>query len=343
MQRLHSIDFLKLIIALGVVWAHATLITLDGGVISYVFGQGLVRTVVPTFALLSGFLFHGTYHHGRARGWLSRLLVFYLVWLVIYAPLWLRDGTAPADLAMALIFGPMHLWYLAALLVALLMILTIMGLVADARRARRWLLGTALFFLVSGFAIKAADFLMGWQMSMHVTRNGVFLEFPYAAFGWLIADRVRRKGWAWLPEARVLWKVFFALVFLRLAEAAISLHLFGLSIHAAPEFPPLAVAFSVTTLFLALRVEVPKPPVNVAFMAMIIYFVHMGVLVVALYFGEARVWVLVLLGAGLPGIAGVVLLRLVRWLHARTSDLWVWRILGATPKDLDRRGLYTGD
>ena len=54
MPRIHSIDVLKLIIAAGVVWAHATLLTLQGGVVAYVLGQGLVRTVVPTFAVISG-------------------------------------------------------------------------------------------------------------------------------------------------------------------------------------------------------------------------------------------------------------------------------------------------
>ncbi len=343
MQRLHSVDYLKLTIALGVVWAHATLLTLNGEVFSYIFGQGLVRSVVPTFALVSGFLFHGTFHHGRARGWLGRLLVFYLVWLVIYAPLWLRKVETPADLAASVIFGPMHLWYMAALLVALLMILAIVTLVRHERRARWVLAGAALLCLLCGYTIQMVGFHNDLNLPMNLARNGVFLEFPYAAMGWLVADRLRRLGWDWLPRAGVLLAVFSVLVVLRLGEAALSLHLYGLSIYAAPEFPVLAVAFSMVTLLLALRVPLPKPPVNVAFMAMIIYFLHMGVLVVTAHFGETRVWVLVLLSAGLPALAGLVLLPFLRWFHARTSGTWLWRILGATPRDRQRRGLYTGD
>jgi surface polysaccharide O-acyltransferase-like enzyme len=88
MERIHSLDVLKLIIACGVVWAHAMLMTNQGAELAYLFGQGLVRTVVPTFAVVSGFLFYFTLERGKAQVWLARLALFYLFWCAVYLPLW---------------------------------------------------------------------------------------------------------------------------------------------------------------------------------------------------------------------------------------------------------------
>ncbi len=329
MPRIHSIDVLKLIIAAGVVWAHATLLTLQGGVVAYVLGQGLVRTVVPTFAVLSGFLFHSTFHHGSARGWLIRLGLFYLIWTALYLPVWWPQDPTFGVVVQELIFGPVHLWYMAALMLALVTLRVVLLLAGDDRQGRWWLMALGLVFLLCGTVLQAVGFFGEAGVSMHTWRNGVFFEFPFVVIGYLVADRIRRRGTDWLPGVRQAWAILGVLALLRLAEAGLSLHLFGLSIFAPPEFPFLSVAFSLMVLLVALRTNVPRLPVNIAFLSMMIYFLHFIVLLGAIHFGVTSVWALMALGMGLPMLAGGALLALGQWLRGRLPDAWHRRLYGS--------------
>ena len=330
MSRIHSIDVLKLIIASGVVWAHVTLMTLQGGAFAYLFGQGLVRTVVPTFAVISGFLFHSTFHHGRTRGWLTRLLVFYLFWCAFYLPIWWPEDPTWAVILENLIFGPMHLWYMAALMVALGLIRAVLALAGSEKRARVGLIWTGLVCLLIGTALQSVSFFGPAELSIHVWRNGVFFEYPFAVIGYLVADRIYRQGWDWLPSARIAWGVLLVLAVLRIGEAGLGMHFFGASIFAPPEFPFLALAFSLMVLLAALRTEVPEAPVNLAFLSMMIYFLHLIVLLVLLHFGMQNVVMLTVLGIALPAVAGLVVLEVGK------------RMTGWMPEGLRRRVLGRG-
>ncbi len=329
MTRIHSIDVLKLVIAAGVVWAHATLLTLQGGAVAYVLGQGLVRTVVPTFAVVSGFLFHSTFHHGRARGWLIRLGLFYLLWAMLYLPVWWPQEPTLWVVAQELIFGPIHLWYMAALMLALVMLRLVLLLAGDDSRGRRWLMWLGLVYLLCGTALQGVDFFSDVTLSMHAWRNGVFFEFPFVVIGYLVADRIRRRGTGWLPSAGQAWAVLAGLAVLRLGEAAVSLHLFGLSIVAAPEFPFLTAAFALMILLAVLRTEAAPPPVNIAFLSMMIYFLHFIVLLAALAFGVTQIWALMALGLGLPALVGLILLGMGQWLRGRLPEAWHRRLYGS--------------
>lgn len=344
MPRIHSIDVLKLIIAAGVVWAHATLLTMQGGVAAYVIGQGLVRTVVPTFAVLSGFLFHSTFHHGRARGWLIRLGLFYLIWTALYLPVWWPQDPTLATVAQELFFGPIHLWYMAALMLALVALRAVLVLAGDDRRGRWWLMVLGLVFLLCGTALQAVGFFGAEELSMHTWRNGVFFEFPFVVMGYLVADRIRRRGTDWLPGAKQAWAILVVLALLRLAEAGLSLHLFGLSIFAPPEFPLLSAAFSLMVLLVALQTKVPRLPVNIAFLSMMVYFLHFIVLLGALHFGVRPIWALMVLGIGLPMLAGGALLIMGQWLRARLPGAWDRPIDGSGAlRDRDKAAPETGE
>jgi surface polysaccharide O-acyltransferase-like enzyme len=329
MGRIHSIDVLKLVIAAGVVWAHATLMIQDIGVLDYILGLGLARTVVPTFAVVSGFLFYSTLHHGRARAWLIRLGAFYLFWLVLYVPVWWPDAPTLGNVVPDVVFGPIHLWYMAALMMALMLLHGVMLLAGkDERRGRRWLMGLGLVFLLCGSAFQLIDFFTDKAQSMHLWRNGVFFAFPFVVVGYLVADRIQRRGMDWLPGAGQAWTLLGLFVLLRLAEAGLSLYMYGLS-KALPEFPLLLVAFALSLLLVVLRTHVPRPPVNIAFLSMMIYFLHFIVLLGAIRFGVTGIWALVLLGVGLPMLAGGALLALGRWLQGRSPSAWHRRLYGS--------------
>lgn len=287
MTRIHSIDYLKLVLAAAIVWAHAVLLSGHFTATTYVFGQGLVRTAVPSFALISGFLFHATHKRGRTRRWLLGLSACYAGALLAYAPLWLPGLTTPGQVVASVLLGPLHLWYLAALIVAVLGLAAVLALSPTPRIARRWLLGLIPVTLGAGMTLQGIDFFTAWDLPLNSYRNGLFVEFPFAAAGYLIAARVARDGTDWLPSLRMLVPLLSALAGLRLIEAALSMRFFGLSPAAPPEFPPLAVAFSVTLLASLLKARLPQPPVSLGFYSMVVYFLHYLVLIGLLYLGVA--------------------------------------------------------
>lgn len=334
MTRLPSIDALKFLLALGVVWAHSVLIGQHFSTATYLFGQGLVRAAVPTFALVSGFLFHATSRRGRTWPWLMIMTFAYLMWCLIYAPVWILDEHDLLHVLGRLVVGPLHLWYMAALIVAVLMIAAVVRLIPDPLAQRRWLLGSAVALLFTGATLQGIDFFTPLDLPLNVYRNGIFVEYPYAALGFLLAAKIQRDGRDWMPGALPLWLLLGLLAALRLGEAWLSLKAFGLSPAAPPEFPPLAMAFSVTLMMAMLRLDLPDWTRRLGKLSMALYFLHYLVLLGALSLGLTSMGAMMVLG-----VAGPVLLTLLgrllwrevrRFLRQRqdTDEAWArpdWR------------------
>ena len=315
MQRLYALDALKLLLALGVVWAHVVLLGGHFSTATYLFGQGLVRPAVPTFAMLSGFLFFSTQRRGTTRRWLAVIGGAYLFWCLVYAPVWLPDEPDAAHVVLRLIIGPLHLWYMAALLLAVGMIAAILRWTPGGVATRRWLLGLGIACLLIGSSLQAISFFTPVTIPLNVYRNGVFVEFPYAAFGFLLAGRVAREGRDWMGPAYRLWLLLAGLALLRLVEAWWSLHTFGLSPSAPPEFPPLAVAVSMVLVMACLRLDLPRVPLPLPTLSISIYFLHYLVLLGVLSLGITAMSLQLLLGAGIPALAGVAYVAV--WREAR--------------------------
>lgn len=335
MTRIHSIDLLKLIVAIGVVWAHATLIVGNFSPAIYVFGQGLVRMTVPIFALISGFLFHSTFRNARIKGWLLRLLVVYLFWCLVYFPFWRAEAASLTAILEQLVFGPLHLWYMAALGIALTLLTVVIKLSHDDAQANRRLFWLAIAGMTLGSVLQLVDFFTPLSIPLNAYRNGLLLGFPYAAFGFLIARHVHRQGMAHLPGLGVLVALLLLLALLRMAEAWAALQGFGLTL--VPDFPPLALAFAITTLLVALRLDLPPAPVNLGFLSMMLYFLHMGVIFACLHFGLDDPTLLFLASAALPGLFGLAFLQSLRALQNRLpglgdSNILGWRHLAPAPR-----------
>ena len=204
MTRVHSIDVLKLLVALGVVWAHAVLLGSHYTDANYIFGQGIVRAAVPTFATISGFLLYSTWHRGKTPRWVGLMVATYLFWCLIYAPVWRPQGMEAGEIVLLILTGPLHLWYMAALVLAVGLMALVLTLSPDEGTAHRRLLILGVITLPLGAALQAVDFFTGLDLPLNAYRNGLFVEFPYAAFGFLVAARLRRLGRDSLPPAWLL-------------------------------------------------------------------------------------------------------------------------------------------
>lgn len=321
MTRIHSIDYLKLLVAGLVVMGHSGLFIGDVGAAGYVAGFAIVRAAVPTFAVVSGFLLHSTWQHGRARLWLLKLVVAYVAWVLFYGPIWWPSPPTPAAVAHDLIFGPLHLWYISALILAVAMLLGVLSLVPDPARARRALLWSAVAALLAGTAAQGVHFFSPVDLPLNAYRNGVFVEYPYAVFGFLLADRIQRRGIDSLPLRGMAGLLLAVLATLRLGEAMLYVSIYGSKLDFPPEFPFLAAAFSVAILVYTLRLRLPEPPVNLAFLAVVVYFLHLFLMLVGMKFGVSGLWELGAVGFFGSLLVALALLWMARRLEGRMPPI----------------------
>ena len=107
-MRSLSIDILKIILAFFVMFLHMHLLRNVYPSLSYVLVNGLFRTAVPVFLIITGYYFYYVDDIQKLKKWLIRIFILYTIWTVIYIPLWKEKDSYIANI----IFGFHHLWYL---------------------------------------------------------------------------------------------------------------------------------------------------------------------------------------------------------------------------------------
>ena len=289
--RYHGVDLLRVILVCGVAAAHAGLMTgHDDGWLA-IFGLGILRSVVPAFAVVSGYGVYQTVRRDRLKGWTIGLLLLYLIWCVIYAPLWLRDVGSVADLVRMLIMGPAHLWYIAALLQSIALMLVLFALIPDRRRATRAILLIAVAFALLDGVVQYGVLLQLLDPGLAVFHSGLFYLFPFVAMGYLLAHVMDGRGRDVLPPAPWLWLGVIVLSVLRLVEATYFASLPSGDKLIAPEFPLLAYAYPLVVVLAFMRLRMPQPNVDLVTLSAMIYLMHLGVIVAVMYAGVNDLWV----------------------------------------------------
>ncbi|WP_225026584.1 acyltransferase [Xinfangfangia pollutisoli] len=190
-ERSRAVDLLKLVLALMVVGIHANPFADLGRSVNLLTGEGIYRLGVPVFLVFNGYYLQGALASGRGRALLARVARLYLIWMLLYLPIYWRLAmhlSWPELLRFAL-FGYWHLWYLAGLTFAVAVLLAL------RQASDRALLALALLTWAGGVAVTwgmAADLLHPGQPfrdPLLPARNPLFLCLPYVTFGLLIARR----------------------------------------------------------------------------------------------------------------------------------------------------------
>ena len=119
-DRLWAVDALKLALAVMVVGIHADPFAGLGRVLHLLTAEGLFRLGVPVFLIFNGYYLHAGIEAGRGRPWLLRVLRLYVIWMLLYLPVYWQAlaGMEPGALLRLALFGYWHLWYLAGLVFA---------------------------------------------------------------------------------------------------------------------------------------------------------------------------------------------------------------------------------
>lgn len=296
MLRIPALDYLKIILALGIVLAHDVLLTGQGDRLLFIVGQGLFRGIVPAFCVVSGYFFYSVYKKRTFPSYFKRFLLLYLFWTAFYAPIWARDIHSITDFLRMLVTGSGHLWYLVGLLTGG----SVLFLTLNWGRGQRH---PYLPLILAALVLGSISALMGYLGYFSIViipgdyfHNGVFLIFPFMTMGYLVADRVDRFGLDALPSARQLIVLAVVLLALRLVEAWIALKLFGLSTVTIPEFPPLQYLAALVFFLAFLRMKLPVVHVDLSYYAAAIYFLHVFFLIAGIHFGITALWPSFLLG-----------------------------------------------
>ncbi|WP_028725871.1 acyltransferase family protein [Paracoccus zeaxanthinifaciens] len=266
-DRNSAIDPMRMGLALSVIALHTGFPDGLSGQAQQVLINGLYRLAVPVFALISGFFFLGAMRSGRGAGFVWRILSLYVMWMVVYLPIYGPDLSSVGHAAQLFFFGYFQLWFLPGLAVGALLVMALRGRVAVAIAA----LACAVVGLVLQWAVLSGRATI--QLDFY--RNGLLVIFPFFATGWLLAgaDRLPRiRGhWVALALAGVMAE---SLMWYRIAGGGFGVDSMASLFVAAP------------LVFLAARqVGGDWDGKRIASMAAFVYFIHILIMITASRFG----------------------------------------------------------
>ena len=185
-QRNLSLDILKIILSISVVFLHCHFLY-DVSIRAYfVTVEGLFRLAVPIFLIISGFYFFNIKTTDQLKKWVNRLLILYIIWMLFYIYFWF-DIKNPIKMIFTIINGYYILWYLVGALFS--------GLIVFFVKEKNTKL--LIFLIILLFSIGCIIQLIG---NLHIFsgglekilnfnpthRNFLFVCFPFFMTGYLI-------------------------------------------------------------------------------------------------------------------------------------------------------------
>ena len=111
-----QVDVIKFFAALLIVASHCLPLVRNNNV-NFLYGQWLFRFCVPFFLISAGYFF-SSFQELRKLKYIKRIAIIYFLSSVLYIPFFISNSMTA--IIRTAIFGYYHLWYLSALLVALI-------------------------------------------------------------------------------------------------------------------------------------------------------------------------------------------------------------------------------
>ncbi len=227
MQRNIAIDVLKLILAFMVVGLHARFLLEYSDFYSYLMTQGLFRIAVPLFLLINGYFFYDVLEKRNHLAYIKRIFILYLIWSLLYVFFWI--GTPQASmhyafqLAMSLLIGYHHLWYLVGMIGAAFMLFFLRNVSSRtllALSVALFLIGVGINYLALNHAFSGSALGNLIVNQPFLYRNFLLLSFPMFAFGYLIR---KHKANEWFSTRQSMLLAILGVIAL-LFEAAGNYH-----------------------------------------------------------------------------------------------------------------------
>lgn len=191
----NTLDLLKFTAAILIIGSHSLPI-FRYDYLNFIYGQWFFRFCVPLFFVSSGYFFEEMSDKHK-KIYIGRIAKIYLVSLVIYVPLLIKNSENSIDMFRNCLFGWSHLWYLSALLVGL-MTIYLMKLNDEIHNC--WIIVTALVLITIGAFFDEYYKLFHVQglerISMVINAGGggktFFVFCGSAAFDWKSSSKLQR-------------------------------------------------------------------------------------------------------------------------------------------------------
>lgn len=331
MKRIHSLDYLKTIFAILVVFAHTNWMQANMSPTIFVMGNGLMRMLVPLFCVIAGYFLYFAIQRGKTGRWLLRVLTLYLFWMVLYYPLWHGQITGFRSLGIMFLWGYLHLWFLSGLLFAGLTVAALLAL------ARRFAPGREIWFLIVpavicaliGIALEYTDLSGIASIPAQRYRNGLFLCFPYVTIGYVLSRQLSRG----VPVASRQRLAVISVLGLGLLclEAWLVQAWRGTGVMI--EIPVMTYLAVPAVFMLVLGVDVRPQPVDLGLISASIYFLHIWAFELGYLLKFDTRWELLIIGVVVPTLIALAYGAIMsRWRQMRR------RPVDAVPGSADLAG-----
>lgn len=188
-ERNITLDYFRLILSLFIAMVHWPVLTMYP-IFSWELCFGLCRIRVPCFFLISGyFLFHSIHNHLKVKKYISKILLLYATWTVVYSPFQLGELLKHPSIYGLLTLPEYHLWYLGALIIGVLILFTVKK-TGKHSNTIGWVLAVALF-LTGAVSEKMEHVGFEFPNTFLLFRRYFLSGFPYLFIGYFI----RYKGY----------------------------------------------------------------------------------------------------------------------------------------------------
>ena len=270
-QRNLSLDILKIILAVSVVFLHCHFLKDVSNIGYFSTVEGLFRLAVPTFLIISGFYFYNVTNLDKLKKWVIRLGSLYLIWMLIYSPFWLDLYNIPKIL-FTLLNGYYVLWYLIGALFSGIIVYFIQNLKTSIQISLiliLFLLGCTIQLIGNMHIFNGIiDKLLNYNP---IHRNFLFFCLPFFLIGYLINKHEIHK------RVEVTFPILLITLFLVVLESNLN-RLFVSSSENLDQIFTLILAAPVLFLFFK-KINLPGKNKELANISTAIYLIHPMILI----------------------------------------------------------------
>jgi surface polysaccharide O-acyltransferase-like enzyme len=236
--------------------------------------NGVFRIAVPVFFIINGFYFYTVVSNNRQIMWLKRIMFLYISWMIFYSYFWFSipefSFIGIMKLAIKIIIGYHHLWYISGMIGAALVVIAFRKL-------------SSLLLIISILLTFFCGVLIQYLGNYHVFegtildklfnytffhRNFLLLSYPFFCLGYLINKHSLHKSVSF-KQAGIL-SIFGILVLL--FESYVNYHIEGRDGGFDNLFSLLIVAPFIFLLFM--KSKIIGKSENIALYSSSIYFIH---------------------------------------------------------------------
>lgn len=281
-----SLDILKLVATIMIIGSHA-LPLFHNNTLNYYYGQYLFRFCVPIFFLSSGYFFNKMNKEKR-KEYIKRIFIIYILSTFFYLPLILYSSKG-FNVIYSFVFGYSHLWYLIALLYALILYY----IIKDKKCNNLGIISIVLLLIGIVFGeyyklldLKLFNAIHDAMYYIGTSRNALFFALPLLMIGGKIEDNKEK-----LINKKTITYIIMISIFaiISFVESTILLYKIGSNIHLDETLFNLFVPIVLFILCLKKSISIPyKLAYSIRKMCDYMYIIHVYLIYIIHGFFEIR-------------------------------------------------------